>query len=403
MLEDEPIAGAPLVNIPGGTRWVKITNPHPGQVIKVRKTNDLSVFYTQEKPGQSQGRVNGQHRADRQSFLRDYEPYAKRDWIAAQRVLASMERNGEHHEEEQPTLTQTDLERLNEDTGFTTPVLEPTSDEQTEEQLDDDIAATKARIADMVAHPVPITVELNQSEQPTFELADVPEAEAEPVSDEEIATAALLSSPEPPKPIVRRTRPGEINATEQEEILELWRAEQSVDEIARTYNATTQTIYNVLDAQAHEEYALWRIVELVKRDGGGPIKAYKVSQWMHIPKDGVKELCTSEAAQKVLRYFLDQRDPKRPWIETPMLELVPESEPEMATKPTTNNVVETPVPPKEEVIEYDVLPVRKRRWEVSLLTIVKVHVEADNLIDAHTVAMTTYPDTTDIVGVTEER
>jgi len=157
----------------------------------------------------------------------------------------------------------------------------------------------------------------------------------------------------------------------------------------------------VLDEQIHEEYALWRVVELVKRDGGGPIKAYKVSQWMHIPKDGVKELCTSEAAQKVLRYELVQRDPKRPWVETPMITLVTESEPEMATKATVNSVVQTP--PAEEVTEYDVLPVRKRRWEVSLLTIVKVHIEADNLLEAHKVAMTTYPDTTDIVGVTEER
>jgi len=382
--EEQPVAGAPLVSIPGGTRWVKVTNPHPGQVVKVRKTNDLSVFYSQEKPGQSQGRVNGQHRADRQSFLRDYEPYAKRDWVAAQRVLASLEHEHEEVVEEQ-TVSQVDLERLNADTGFTTPVLPE------------------------------ITVELDQSEQPTFELV-----EAEPVSEEvdEIATAALLSpeqgereveaepvsEPEPQpeeKPAPRRTKTGEINQTEQEEIVELWRAEQSVDEIARTYNATTQNIYNVLDEQVHDEYALWRVVELVKRDGGGPIKAYKVSQWMHIPKDGVRVLCTSEAAQKVLRYELMQRDPKRPWVETPMITLVTESEPEMATKATVNVAPEA-VNGVAEAPTEEAAP-RKRQWQVQLLTIVNVTVEASNLLDAHQVAMTTYPDTTEVVGVTEKR
>jgi hypothetical protein len=106
-----------------------------------------------------------------------------------------------------------------------------------------------------------------------------------------------------------------------------------------------------------------------------PIPAYQVSQWMHLGKAQVEEVCTSETAQRVIRYSVEVRDPSKPWIKTPMIELIPtptpdetaipepESEPDMATAPkapapteasvqfvitdsatTTINGTETPAP-----------------------------------------------------------
>ena len=92
MLAEEDLVRGPLVSIPGGTRWIKVTAPHPAQIIKVKKCTDLAVFYIQEKPGQSQGKVGGTHRSDRQSFLRDYEPYTRRDWQAAQKLVEELDR-----------------------------------------------------------------------------------------------------------------------------------------------------------------------------------------------------------------------------------------------------------------------------------------------------------------------
>ncbi|HEX8864597.1 MAG TPA: hypothetical protein VF821_02965 [Lentzea sp.] len=403
---------APLVSIPGGTRWVKVTNPHPGQVIKVRKTNDLSVFYTQEKPGQSQGRVNGQHKSDRASFLRDYEPWSAKDWALAQTVMATVE---------QPV-------ELNGQT--------------VDDALQLVVLADAAEAVDAAHNGQPID--------------DSAVLEAEPVSEipDENATAALLSpetseadgqvEDEASKPVPRRVKPAEISEVEQEEIVELWRADQTVDEIARTYNAVSQTVYNVIATRVPEEYRLWRVVEQLKRNAG-PIEAYRISQWMHLGKADVEALCTSDEAQKVLRYYVDVRDESKPWIKTPMVELLPmpividitptpteapaelpspsqpehpsESEPEMATKSPTNNAptidaelerIVASEPALQEIVEVTptVTPTvapRGRRWTVLVLTRVTASVEADSLIAAYTAAMEKYPDALEVVGVVEER
>jgi hypothetical protein len=318
VLTEEDLPRGPLISIPGGTRWIKITAPHPTQVIKVKKSTDLAVFYVQERPGQSQGRVNGTHRSDRQSFLRDYEPYTRRDWQAAQKVLAEMERQKAEADEEVPEVE---------------PEVIP---ERAETQ------------ADLDSWGVPGTLVHEDSPQSGEEVA-AEEPEASPQSGE---TTTLEPS------MGRRTKQAELSDTEQEEIVELWRGHEAVLDIATTYNTLPGVIWNVVSTRVPDEYRLQRIVDQVKRNLPGPTPAYQISQWMHLGKAQVEELCTSEAAQLVLRYTIEVRDPTKPWIKTPMVELIPPPTPDEPAIPepieseTTVATAKPPASTSETAVQF---------------------------------------------------
>ena len=308
--EEDSVPQPPVVNIPGGTRWIKITAPHPAQIVKVKKTTAIAVFYVQEKPGQSQGKVGGTHRSDRQGFLRDYEPYTKRDWDAARHVMAQVERQKAEEVEGEAT----------EPTSNGTVTI--TSDQRADTQ------------ADLDAWGVPGTLE--HVELPEEEVASPQEGEM-PREEQE---ARIIPAP-------RRMKFAEIPDTEQEEIVELWRTGEPVTDIASTYNAPPGVIYNVVSTRVPDEYRLQRVVEQLKRNPG-PIPAYVVSQWWHLDKAKVEEICTSDDAVAAgIRYSVEVRDPKKPWIKTPMVELAPTATPDESpiaesTTPESEIAVATP-------------------------------------------------------------
>jgi len=279
---DEDLSHAPVVNIPGGTRWIKITAPHPGQICKVKKTTPIAVFYVQEKPGMSQGKASGTHRSDRQSFLRDYEPYTKRDWEAARRVMAEVER-------QRAEEVEAEVEEVPEEVANGVAVI---SDERAETQ------------ADLDAWGVPGTL---TSEDTSPQEGEMPREEQQ---------ARIIPAP-------RRMKAPEIPDNEQEEIVELWRTGEPVNDIAATYNTVPGTVWNVVSERVPEEYWIQRVVQHLQRNPG-PIPAYHVSQWTHMPKARVEEVCTSEAAVAAgIRFSIEVRNPKQPWIKTPMIELAP--------------------------------------------------------------------------------
>ena len=316
---------APLINIPGGTRWIKITSPHPGQVVKIKKTTNIAVFYVQEKPGQSQGKVNGTHRSDRQSFLRDYEPYTKRDWDAARRIMAEVERQRTEEEEVADV----------EPNGVTV-----VSDERAETQ------------ADLDAWGVPGTLTQVESPEVGEVTQEVSPQEGEMPREEQ--EARVIPAP-------RRMKPAEIPDNEQEEMVELWRTGEPVPDIATTYNTVPGTVYTVVSTRVPEEYWIQRVVLHLQRNPG-PIPAYHVSQWTHMPKARVEEVCTSEAAVAAgIRFSIETRNPKQPWIKTPMIALAPPAPPAETpvpeTSPESENLVmattaKAPAAPTEAPVQY---------------------------------------------------
>ena len=398
MLAEEDSPRGPLISIPGGTRWIKITAPHPTQVIKVKKSTDLAVFYVQERPGQSQGRVNGTHRSDRQSFLRDYEPYTRRDWVAAQKLIAELEAQKANEEVEEEVIAEPEP-RL---------VISDESREQIED-LSRNIPPGQRDdwVADQIQQAATFEAELASPQ--SGETDDQPEA----------------VTLEPPMP--RRISQTSITDAEQEEIVELWRAREPVNDIATTYNTIPALVWNIVSTRVPDEYRLQRVIDQITRAGGGPIPAYQVSQWMHLGKAQVEQLCTSEEAQKVLRYSIEVRDPTKTWIKTPMVELIQpieaqptepepiesESEPTMATtaKPataeapgvqfviadagTTGNNTETPAADPE--------PSGKARfYRVVVRTTIDDRVLASDISNALDAAKAKYQGRGEVVAVMEE-
>jgi hypothetical protein len=368
MATDDATPTLPGPPVPGGTRWLKVTSPHPGQVIKVKKSNGLSVFYVQERPGSSQGRNTGTHRSGYTDFLRDFQPLSKHDWNLAHKVMATLE----------------------------TPAS----------------ATAEARAAPEVA-PEPSNGQVEsvatQADIETWGDGEAPSEEAPQI--EEVAHA-------------RRMRPVEFSEAEQDEIVELWRARSRGDErvgeisdIAQTYNATTQAIYAVVSERVPDEYLLQRIVDQLKRHEG-PMPAFRISQWMHLSKAQVAEICTSTAARKVLRYTVETNDVNRPWIKTPMIELLPvEPTAEVSVEPTPipttpqEPVVPTaaPTPVSETVYQY-VAPTRSStstarqfRWKVSVRTTIEETVEAADIASAVATVTAKYENRpAQIVGVVIE-
>jgi hypothetical protein len=378
--EDDVSAG-PIINIPGGTRWIKVTNPHPTQIIKVKKSTDIAVFYVQEKPGQSQGRVNGTHRSDRQSFLRDYEPYTKRDWVAAQHVMAEVERarvvddgvaEAITHTDETPTLV---ADKVDPDVQLMVPSVLGDAIEEVGEAMHE--VAPPDQLAELL-------VEAQNA---------VPRAEQE---------AKIIPAP-------RRMRMGEIPDPEQEEIVDLWRGAIPVHEIAATYNTMPAVIYNVVSSRVPEEYRLQRIVDQLKRNNG-PIPAYRAAQWLKVKTAEVADVCTTDAAQQVIHYYVDVPDPKKPWIKTPMIELVKptptESEPAMATTtPPTVKPTEAPV----QFVINSTAPAetpqptgRERNYRITVRTTVEDKVLAVDITSALDAAKAKYAGRGEVVAVMEE-
>jgi hypothetical protein len=228
----------------------------------------------------------------------------------------------------------------------------------------------------------------------------------------------------------KRLKLSDIPEAEQDESVECWlTAVSSVADIAATYNTTSALIYNVVSNRVPDEYRLQRIVDQLKR-AGEPIPAYQVSQWMHLGKAQVEELCTSEAGQQVLRYFVEVRDPKKPWIKTPMIELLPpeaaiethptESEPTVPTQTKSPiaaavdatlkeaaalKVVAVPPAPEPETVPYEppAEVARSRRWKVQVVTIIEETIDAPSFAMANVEALARFPDPAEISGIVEDR
>jgi hypothetical protein len=336
--------------IPGGSRWIKITTPHPGQVIKVKRSNGLSVFYVQERAGVSQGRNSRVHQSSYREFLRDFEPYTKRDWNLAKKVMAVLENPTATVEAETPETAPGTVFN-----GASHAVLYDAA--APEDQGEIATVDLSQRQADIDVWDTPAPVE--EAEQPEM---PVPDKNAPPIPSEEAKEIEAEAARR------WRTKPAEFSETEMDEIVDLWRSRQSGDERvgevtdwATTYGTAPSTIYAVISNRVPQEYLLQRVVDQLKRNEG-PIPAYRISQWMHLKKDEVEALCTSEEAQQVLRYTVEVNDPARPWIKTPMVELLPtkerlealEAEQPVVVLPEPEPVVQEPI--QEEIPVATVSP-----------------------------------------------
>jgi hypothetical protein len=311
----EDIDTQQLPPIPGGSRWLKVTSPHPGQVVRVKRSNGLSVFYVQERAGDSQGRNSRVHTSSYSQFLHDFEPHTKRDWNLAKKVMAALENPEATVAEAEPETQETPSNG----TATHAVIYDAAAPEGQGEIATVDFAQAQADI-DVWGETAAPVEEVDEAEMP------VPDRDAPPIPIEEAKEIEAEAARR------WRTRPNEFTDAEMDEIVDLWRSringDERVGEVAdwaSTYGTPPSTIYAVISSRVPQEYLLQRVVDQLKRNDG-PIPAYKVSQWMHLKKDEVEALCTSPEAQAVLRYSVETNDPNRPWIKTPMIELLPVQE-----------------------------------------------------------------------------
>jgi hypothetical protein len=125
-------------------------------------------------------------------------------------------------------------------------------------------------------------------------------------------------------------------------------------------------------------------------------------------KAQVAELCTSELAQSVLTYTIETLDPAKPWIQTPMVTLLPQpsvtppetpaESPEPESEPTVTQTVSTNNSESESVPSSRPL----RVWRVVIRTTVEDKVHATDIASAIETARGKYQQPAEVVGVMEE-
>src|SRR5215831_2051869 len=233
----EPVAHPPILAVLPGSLWRRKRGEHKLEEVRVVRDNGHQVIFTLEraglaKGGRSQPASNQQLRQRRDWFLTHYEPATDRDWEAAKLAGAPPA----------PVATVT-----------------PSPPDTTNGH-------------EVVPEYTPLTASLEVD--PTVEPEPLPEP-----------------PPPPPAPVRKRMKGDQItDPKEVDDIVELWRGDIEVAEIGRSYNASPSAIYGVLDRKIPYEYRLRRAIDVLKRNEGGPIKQYVISQQCGFNADEVVKI-----------------------------------------------------------------------------------------------------------------
>jgi len=354
----EPIARPPILSIPDDSLWLRKRGEHRGEQVRVRRTNEHQVTFTIEKYGAGKGsRGAPDHsqliRQRREWFLNHYEPANETDWQKA--AIAAVPK---------PPPEETRVE----------PEQVPAAALTAEFEID-----------------------------PNVEPEPLPEPEPEPVAAEPVHAKRRRNADDFTEPL------------EVLDIVEVWRNGYDVGEIARAYNAMPSAIYGLLDKAVPNEYRLRRMIDVLKRNDGGPIRQYVISQQAGYSAAECKAiLAYGQAIGQVVRWEDKGERSTTTWVALPEkvpqpAEPAPEPEPvpvaAVAVEPPVEEepmvVAESPPAPPVEPIPIVRGPTSERRWKVQIrLGVIEEEVDAGSLFAAAQEAMKRYPQG-EVIGVTE--